>query len=363
MAIAPSTHWQGLLDLTNLAKTIADIKKGGFEKKLVGANASMVDELADFGKELYNTSVPNINGLTSYLENNVVITNLVNVLNDVNPTNLSTFRHTLKNNPSFLKDIMSNLDSYLTSPSTLNLIGKGAAFFIPAVTNINTVISSYTTINLPDLINPATSLNFLHEASLLDQTTYDYMLKTIKGTQLSSLIANLPFISAITEVTGLDAPTISSYIDNINQEAMQCICEVLNANPVIQTQLNAFFNFIIPSLDTDPAMEALKASRVGLANMINGFNTQLNGLVDNYLTPITDLITALQTLVVSIPAPCNTPVYTLIGMLSSIRGLISLLLINPLIDKLKGFQLSLNNIIDLVDLIGNIGNIKFQLTC
>lgn len=360
MTIGTPIHWTGLIDLSNISRYCADVKAGLFTKKLPNADPVKFNLLADLGKFFYYTDQPSTVGLEAELTNPVKVNNIGTKINSMNTTDLTTFFNMLKQDTNLIKDIKSNFDAYFVDPTLSSLLHRNNASLSSSITNISSTITSYTHVNISQLLNPATSINFLHDQGLLTQSNYDDMLRNLKGTQLSALISNLPALSAISYITGLDNTTITSFIDPLHVDANSCLCEVLELNSTLKTFLEQVFDVVIPNIDLTELNEINTQYQKALTGVQNKAQKALDNL-DVFNSTINELDSVLEEL--SLPAACTEKAYQLRSILTTFSGYYKTYIVNPLLRDLELKKNIISDIINMGDALNHLADVKFDFTC
>jgi len=358
MALDTANDWKGLLDIINISILLTQIDSAGLNHKV-----SVIDEpkrlvLIEIGKKILLNKIPESTGLESYLTTPIVST-LDSHIDSFNLSQLENFRD--KFDDENVKALKSNLDSYLASPTTLNLISKTSATTISTITEANNVLANLTDISILELVNPTTSIKFLYDNSFLDQTTYDSILKNLKGTELTKLIAGLPALSYISGITGLDETTIATFINPINLNSNKCICNIFGNFSGLEAGINNFFDSIIPSIDLTQ-LNALKLQfDLKIASLQSEVDLHLNNLLQ-----IDNLIQSIETAIASLPttdANCTQKLVDMLNMIKSIKTLYNTLIVLPVMSQFNMLKSQVNNIVGFANLINDSLNFKVDLSC
>lgn len=358
MPLNTSDDWKGLLDIVNLSIFLASVDKAGLNHKFSDMNEDKRLALVGLGKKILLTEIPNATGLESYLTTPLVTTlnSHVNSLDLVQIQNMDT-----NLTPEIVKSLKANLDSYKSSTTTLGLISNITATSIVSITQAQNVLASINNVSILELIDPTTSIKFLYDNSFLDQTTYDSIIKNLKGSELNKLIAGLPGLSYISGITGLDTITIASFINPLNPDSNKCICNILSNFSGLEASINNVLDNIIPSID----LTQLNAIKLQFDSKIDQLQSEVTIHLNN-ITQIDNLITQANLAISSIPisdANCTNKLTGLVAMLSSIKNLYSTLIVSPILSQFNMLKTQVGQITDFANLVQGTLNFKVDLTC
>lgn len=358
MPLNTSDDWKGLLDIVNISIFLASVDKAGLNHKFSAMNEDKRLALVDLGKKILLTEIPNATGLESYLTTPLVTTlnSHVNSLDLVQIQNMNT-----NLTPEIVKSLKVNLDSYKSSTTTLGLISNITATSIVSITQAQNVLANLNDVSILELIDPTTSVKFLHDNSFLDQTTYDSIIKNLKGSELNKLIAGLPGLSYISGITGLDSMTIASYINPLNPDSNKCICNLFLSISGLETAINNILDTVIPSID----LTQLNAIKLQFDQKIASLEAEVASHLNN-ITQLDNFIAFANNAIASVPvndANCTNKLTGLVAMITSIKTLYNTLIVAPILLQFNLLKSQVGQIMDFAKLVQATLDFKVDLSC